>query len=92
MALVTRRILVSAVLIAIGWVVGRAQVIRPDFEIQVTAPAGRTTVTCTRGCTLAWVERGQYEEVPTATTFSYACGGSGALGCESGAIGGWTPR
>ena len=81
------RVLIAVVLVGLGWVGGRAQGRRPDFELVVRAPNGQTQVECVRGCYLAWVERVVPESLtPQSTTFSYGC--SGAT-CDSGRIGGW---
>lgn len=84
------RVVFAGGLLALGWSVGKAQVPQPDFEIVVDAPAGATTVTCKRGCSLAWVERG----VPTSTdtrkpVFDFKCGGQTVERCSSGRVGGW---
>jgi hypothetical protein len=88
---------VAAALVGLGWVAGKAQSRTPDFEIAVSAPVGDTHITCVRGCTLAWVERGLKPNNTPVATFSYACGPGGATPgrpptpgrCESGSIGGW---
>jgi hypothetical protein len=48
------RALLVAGLVGVGWVVGRAQSVSPDFELMVSAPKGDAQVTCLRGCTLTW--------------------------------------
>ena len=49
----TRRIMVALVLVGVGWVAGRAQgTSQPDFVLELEAPQGWTTVTCSRGCEL----------------------------------------
>lgn len=85
------RALVVVALVSAGWVAGRAQKAGSwDFEISVNAPAGDTTVTCVRGCSLAWVERSVSGD-PTLSgseTFRYGC--RSATGrCQSGRVGGW---
>jgi hypothetical protein len=75
-------------LVATGWVAGRAQSTQPDFVIAVEGPAGRTTVRCERGCTLAWAERGVDTNAVSSGSFEYGCT-AGAGRCESGRIGGW---
>ena len=88
-----RRSLLNAVLalalIATGWIIAQAQTPNPDFEIVVDAPSGSTTVTCVRGCTLAWVERGVNPNARPTETFEYACTGPR---CSSARIGGWMTR
>lgn len=94
MGRVTRRIVMAIVLVGAGWVVGSAQsqVTEPDFEISVVAPPGRTEITCVRGCSLKWVERGNHASSTPMSTFSYGCEGAGATNCGSGRIGGWVER
>ena len=41
-----------------GWAVGHAQSPDPAFELVVDTPPGSSTITCVRGCSLMWVERG----------------------------------
>ena len=57
------RVSLVALLIGVGWVAGRAQSPRADFEIVVSAPFGRAEVTCLRGCAITWAEpaKGQAE-------------------------------
>ena len=76
----------SAMLIFLGWTVGRAQTSEPNFEFVVNAPGGETTVECVRGCKLAWVERGVNPDSTPMATFKYFCG---APRCSSGRVGGW---
>ena len=55
--IVTRAAIVIAAM-ALGWVVAKAQTSEPRFEIVVDAPVGSTTITCVKGCSLAWVQHG----------------------------------
>jgi hypothetical protein len=85
------RVAISALLIGLGWTVGKAQTTQPDFELIVTAPAGETTVECRRGCELVWVERVN----PAArrlSTFTFECSGGSVERCSSARIGGWVKR
>jgi len=87
------RAVLAAALVAFGWSIGRAQMTEPDFEIVVDAPVGPTTVTCKRGCSLAWVERG----VPSSAdarkaVFDFSCGGQTVQRCSSYRVGGWISR
>lgn len=87
------RVVFAIGLIALGWSAGRAQMSEPDFEIVVDAPVGATTVTCKRGCSLAWVERG----VPSSpdarkSVFDYKCNGPTVQRCSSYRVGGWISR
>jgi hypothetical protein len=81
------RIALAIVLVFAGWAIGHAQLATPDFEITIDAPVGETTVTCVRGCGLAWVQRG----VPSASAalFKYSCTGNTVTRCGSGRVGGW---
>ena len=93
MKAVILRVVLSTGLIGLGWSIGRAQVAEPDFEIVVDAPVGATTVTCKRGCSLAWVERG-IPSSPDArkAVFDFKCGGGNAERCSSSRVGGWISR
>ena len=73
-------------LVLSGWAVGRAQTTQADFELAVVAPAGQTTITCTRGCSLQWTERGRAERQSGTPFFRYSCNGAE---CKSGAISGF---
>lgn len=89
--LAIRSLLVVA-LVSVGWFAGRAQTSTPDFKVRISAPEGKTTIECVRGCTLAWVERMNHAEPPTAASFSFACSNSGGQPCPSGRVGGWLKR
>jgi len=86
------RVITAAALVGLGWSAGRAQTPEPDFELVVDAPAGATTITCKRGCSLAWVERGVLENATRQPEFSFKCGGPGVGRCSSGGVGGWLAR
>jgi hypothetical protein len=86
------RVTISALLLGLGWAVGKAQTTQPDFEVVVTAPAGETTVECRRGCELVWVERGLNPAAKPQSTFTFACSGGGVNRCSSARIGGWLTR
>lgn len=83
---ITVRLALAAGLLSLGWAAGRAQPAPPDFEIVVDAPQGATSITCVRGCALAWVERGVTPSAMPAPTFHYECGGGR---CSSRKVGGW---
>ncbi len=88
----TRIVLRAAVLLAamgMGWAVTKAQSTEPAFELIVDAPVGATTITCVRGCTLAWVERGVNPNSQPMPTFSYKCSGPNVERCSSRRVGGW---
>lgn len=80
----------AAVLVFLGWAVGRAQTSAPAFEVVVDAPTGETKITCVKGCELAWVERGVNPNAKPGPTFTYSC--SGAPRCSSARVGGWLSR
>jgi hypothetical protein len=71
-AIIAGRAAIAAILIAVGWVAGRAQPQQPDFELVVEAPFGETPVTCRRGCELVWVERGVNPAARRQSTFSFS--------------------
>jgi hypothetical protein len=83
------RLALAAGLLLLGWTAGRAQPAQPDFEILVDAPTGATSITCVRGCELAWVQRGVIPTSLPMPTFHYECSGGR---CSSGKVGGWIRR
>lgn len=83
---VIRLVAFAVLFIVTGWMMGRAQTTQPEFEIQVTAPGGRTTIECLRGCALAWVERGVNPTATPIRTFTFSCS---AATCSSAKVGGW---
>jgi len=85
------RIVAVSVLIALGWVAGRAQSSEPTFELVVDAPAGATTIQCVRGCELSWVERGVNSNAQRKQTFSFTCNSPSGR-CSSLRVGGWLSR
>jgi hypothetical protein len=87
------RIAIASGLIGLGWTAGKAQTAQPDFELIVDSPGGETSVTCARGCEMAWVERG-FDPDPAAKPllrFTFKCSNS-LYRCSSGKIGGWVKR
>ena len=80
------RVVMAGGLLATGWGAAQAQKSEPDFELLVDAPGGATTITCVRGCTLSWVERGVNPRARAIGSFDYECTGSR---CSSGRVGGW---
>lgn len=91
MATMVRRMIVALTLIGLGWVAAKAQAPEsaPDFELQVDAPGGPTTITCVRGCKLVWIERGVNPNAAPQRAFDFACSASR---CSSGRVGGWISR
>jgi hypothetical protein len=92
MSRIVVRVVLAALLVVSGWTLGRAQTPAPDFEIIVNAPVGETTVTCKRGCNLAWVERGLPSETAKKAEFRFRCGGGGVERCSSATVGGWIEK
>jgi len=84
------RLAIAGFLVMTGWVLAKAQQSQPDFEIVVSAPAGKTTVECRRGCGLSWFERGLNPKASTMKTFDFGC--TSGDRCASGVIGGWLER
>jgi hypothetical protein len=80
------RAIIAVALFGTGWMAARAQTPAPDFEIVVDAPSGSTSVTCVRGCSLAWVERGVNPNAQPIPIFEYSCTGPR---CSSAKVGGW---
>jgi hypothetical protein len=80
------RATVALALFGTGWVAARAQMPAPDFEIIVEAPSGSTSITCVRGCSLAWVERGVNPNSKPISSFDFSCSGAR---CSSAKVGGW---
>ena len=66
------RIVVAMGLVVLGWTAGRAAQTRADFEIQVTAPNGETTVTCVRGCGLQFI-RYAPSKASARPSFEWSC-------------------
>lgn len=85
------RAVVATVFVALGWMAGRAQTSQPDFELVVDAPEGLTNVTCSRGCKLAWTERGT-PNAATQMTFTFSCSGTQNQRCSSAKVGGWVQK
>ena len=85
-------VLLAIVLFGMGWVAAKSQTPAPDFELVVDAPAGATTVTCARGCTLMWVERGINPNGTPKPSFDFACSGGATQRCSSFKVGGWLTR
>ena len=83
------RLTLVTALVGLGWMAAKAQTAQPTFEIVVEAPAGETTIRCERGCELAWVQRGVNPNATPMQSFTFSCGGGGALRCGSGRVGGW---
>jgi hypothetical protein len=79
-------IVIALALVGTGWAIARAQTTAPDFEIIVDSPSGQTTISCVRGCTLSWVERGINPNASATQSFQFACS---AARCSSARVGGW---
>lgn len=83
------RATIAIALLGTGWAVARAQTPEPDFELIVDAPAGPTSITCVRGCTLMWVERGINPNGVPQQSFNFSCTGNREGRCSSAKVGGW---
>jgi hypothetical protein len=64
----------AAVLVALGWLTGRAQAPRPEFVLELEAPQGRTSVTCARGCELIGSRDHGNPNAGRMLRYEYACG------------------
>ena len=82
-------IAIAATLVGTGWIAAKVQISEPDFEIVVNAPAGETTITCVRGCDLAFVERGVNPNSKPMPTFRFMCSRTADSRCSSMKVGGW---
>ena len=79
---------VAVSLVAVGWVVGRAQTPAPEFTLAIEAPSGRTTVKCVRGCTLqGGRDEGNPNNTPTEN-YEFECRGASLSRC-SATVNGW---
>jgi hypothetical protein len=80
-------------LVVAGWAFAHAQTQAPAFELQVNVSDEATTITCVKGCELAWVERGLNPNSRPTEMFSFVCNVRGVNGsavpCSSGKVGGW---
>ena len=72
-----------------GWAVAKAQTADPVFELVVDPPGGPTTITCVKGCTVAWLEHGVNPNSRPIQTFSFECSGPNVERCSSRKVGGW---
>jgi hypothetical protein len=70
-----RRLMVAVVLVGLGWVAGRAQeVSQPEFVLELEAPQGWTTVTCSRGCELIGSRDHGNPRAGRMLQYRYGCG------------------
>jgi hypothetical protein len=84
----TIQMVVALSLVAVGWVVGRAQTPAPEFTLAIEAPSGRTMVKCVRGCTLqGGRDEGNPNNTPTEN-YEFECGGASPPRC-SATVNGW---
>lgn len=88
MRLVTRSLLVAA-LVSLGWLTGRAQTARPDFEFRIVIPEGKGYIECVRGCELASTTTP--EPLPQKS-FHFGCLHSADGSCTFSQIGGWVRK
>ena len=88
------RVFATALLLLVGWALGRAQTSSPDFEIVVTTTSTNssiaTAVKCVRGCNLSWVQRGVNPQAKALREFEFSC--TGGSSCGSGTVGGWLQK
>ena len=92
MAKIILRATIILAALATGWAVASAQMPEPDFELVVDAPVGSTTITCVKGCSLMWVERGINPRSHAMPEFSFSCRGGDVTRCSSRKVGGWITR
>jgi hypothetical protein len=89
--LTIKRIVVAAGLLAVGWTAGQAaQAPQADFDLQISSPAGTTTVTCTRGCGLQFIRMAP-DKSKAEQSFTYTCGDA-ATGRCGGSVQGWVTQ
>lgn len=82
------RLVVALLLVAFGWLVGRANTPAPEFTLTIDAPSGHTTVACVRGCVLqGGRDEGNPNNVPIAK-YSFECSGA-ADGRGPASVNGW---
>jgi hypothetical protein len=68
-------VFVAVVLLAVGWTVGRAQAVAPDFELVVYGAQGDTQIVCRSGCTLAYrQDSGKVDRQAGKKDVGFACG------------------
>jgi len=79
------RVTIALILVALGWVAGRAQTPAPQFRLEVDAPGGWTTIICRQGCVL---QGGHDEGNPRNRPISVFKYGGTANRCSAG-INGW---
>jgi hypothetical protein len=73
-----RRIIYTTIgllLVAFGWIAGRAQTPTPEFTLEIDAPGGHTSVTCVQGCKLQGARDKDNPEAGTMKTYVFECGG-----------------
>jgi len=87
---VALRVVIAAALVGLGWAAGQAaQTPQADFEIEVSSPAGTTTITCVRGCGLQG-SRYKPDQSAARPSVEYTCGSFGQQ-C-GGAVHGFVTR
>ncbi len=73
------RFFVAVVLVGLGWTVGRAQTVAPDFELVVYGGQGDTEIVCRSGCTLAYrKDSGPVDSQSRRAKVGFACKEPGA--------------
>jgi hypothetical protein len=74
MAQIVLRAIFVAVLIVIGWSVGRAQERPPSFNFTIDTPVGDTTIQCESGCEFYSVWQGAAR---ASSRFTFSCAAEG---------------
>jgi hypothetical protein len=85
---VIRQIVLALGLLGLGWALGYAQRVEPEFMIQIDAPAGETSVECLSGCELVGARDVENPRAGRMKTYRYRCGGESAQRC-TGRVAGW---
>jgi hypothetical protein len=88
MRLVSRSFSIAA-LVSLGWLAGRAQTARPDFEFRIVIPEGKGYIECVRGCDLASTTNPQ---LLPQDSFHFGCPHSADGSCTFSQIGGWVRK
>lgn len=78
MKLILARVACALALVVLGWVAGRAQAVPiPEFVLELEAPQGWTSVTCSRGCELIGSRDHGNPNAARMLRYDYGCGVSG---------------
>jgi hypothetical protein len=78
MKLILARVASALALVVLGWVAGRAQAVpEPQFVLELEAPQGWTSVTCSRGCELIGSRDHGNPSAGRMLRYAYGCGVTG---------------